>query len=318
MWGNRGGPLGPTDWLPPTAAVLTAVLILSAPPPAFAAAKKKPAPVSAPADIPEVPDDDIFGFTSATGLGEAGELGFANENDGRLRKRDGSYRALDMKYELGYTISEDWWIAGSAFAGHRHVRNVTDLMDVSVTAFDGLSFEIAYRIVRRSASNPFAVTLSVEPRWGRIDGTTGLQSDFYDVAFKFFTDAVVVPDRLFWAANLSWTPQRAQDVADHSVRLTTSSTLASTALTLQLSPQFFIGAEARHLASFDRGWIDDRVGYAVYVGPTMLWKITDKVVFNATWQPQVSGKSISNPDMRYDLDNYERAQFRAKLSVALN
>jgi hypothetical protein len=297
---------------------LLAALMLCVLTPQAASAKKKTGPVPRQIDIPEVPDDDIFGFTSPTGLGDAGDLGFANENDGRLRKRDGRYSALDAKYELGYTISEAWWIAGSGFAGRHRSENVTDLADVSTVAFEGLSFELAHRLIKRSASNPFAVTLSVEPRWGRIDGTTGLRSDFYNAAFKVFTDAVVVPDRIFWAANLAWAPQRAQDINDRNIWLKTSSSLASTALTFQLSPQLFVGAEARHLASFDRGRLDDRVGYAVYVGPTLLWKITDKIVFNATWQPQVAGHSIANPDLRYDLDNYERAQFRAKLSIALN
>lgn len=281
-----------------------------------ASAKKKTGP--AQIEVPEVPDGDIFGFSSPSGLGNAGDLAFANENDGRLQKRDGRFTAVDQKFELGYTISPDWWIAGSVFAGPHHARNVTGLTDVSVFAFEGLSFEIAHRVISRNASNPFAVTLAVEPRWGRLDGATNLRSDYYNAAFKVFADSVLVPERLFWAANVVWTPQRAQGVADRSIWLTTSTTFASTALAVQFSPQLFVGAEARHLASYDKGLMGDRLGYAAYVGPTLLWKITDKIVFNATWQPQVAGRSISNPELRLDLDNYERTQFRAKLSVALN
>jgi len=283
-----------------------------------AAAKKKVPPEYARIEIPEVPDDDIFGFTAPTGLGDAGELGLASEYDGRPRKRDGSYSAVSAKYELGYTLSDTWWIGGSAFGSRHRIRDVTGLDDVSTTAFDGLSLEIAHRLVTRSVTNPVAVTLAAEPRWATRDGTSGLRADAYGVDFKFFTDAVVVPERIFWAANLTWMPQRAQDAGDRSIWLKTSSTVASTAVTFQLSPQLFVGAEARHLASFDRGWIGDRLGYAVYVGPTLLWKIASKIAVNLTWQPQVGGHSVAGPDLRYDLDNYERAQFRAKLSVGLN
>ncbi len=76
--------------------------------------------------------------------------------------------------------------------------------------------------------------------------------------------------------------------------------------------------EARHLAAFESTWFKDRQGEAVYVGPTMLWKLNEQVALNATWQPQVSGRSQLNPDLRYDLDNLERAQFRFKLVVTLN
>ena len=54
----------------------------------------------------------------------------------------------------------------------------------------------------------------------------------------------------------------------------------------------------------------------MYVGPTLLWKVTDKVAFNTTFQPQIAGRSTSNPGLRLDLDNFERVQFRAKLNIA--
>ena len=85
----------------------------------------------------------------------------------------------------------------------------------------------------------------------------------------------------------------------------------------RVSPQFFVGAEARYLGSFTTIFPTREVGHAIYVGPTLLWKITDKVTFNTTFQPQVAGRSTANPGLRLDLDNFERVQFRAKLNVAL-
>lgn len=48
----------------------------------------------------------------------------------------------------------------------------------------------------------------------------------------------------------------------------------------------------------------------------MLWKVSEKVAFNTTFQPQVAGRSITNSNLHLDLDNFERAQFRAKLAVS--
>lgn len=299
-------------------AAVLAAFVLAVPLSAGAAPKKKVPQASEDNSVPEVPGDEIFGFTSPTDVGNAGELGLANEFDGRLGKRDGSYRGYNSKTEFGYTFAENGWIGASAFGAWNRIRDVTGLADTSTQAFDGLSFELQYRLVRRSAGNPFAVSLAVEPRWARIDSTSGFRSGAYEADFKFLIDAVVVPGRVFWAANVHFGPQHAQDITDRSNWLNSSSTFLSTALTFQLSQSVFVGAEARHLASYHGAWLNDRAGYAVYVGPTMAWKITEKIVFNATWQPQVSGRSLINPGLRYDLDNFERAQFRAKLSLGLN
>ncbi len=118
--------------------------------------------------VPQVPNDDIFGFTTPTDIGQAGDINFANENDGRLGKRDGRYNALDSKLEFSRTLSGDWWIAGSLFSAYNHVQNVPGLMNVDHFAFDGLSLEIEHRILSRSVNNPFAASISVQPRWGRI------------------------------------------------------------------------------------------------------------------------------------------------------
>ena len=166
------------------------------------------------ATVPQVPGDDIFGFTTPTDVGNPGDTGFGNENDGRAGKRGGTYRALNAKYELGHTFAPDWWVAVSLHASHHHARNVPDLTDINRIAFDGLSFEIEHRIVKRSVTNPFAVAVSLEPRWGRVDSVPGLPSHALNVAFKLFVDAVLIPDQLFWGFNAILTPISA------SIRLT--------------------------------------------------------------------------------------------------
>ncbi len=267
----------------------------------------------APATLPQVPGDDIFGFTSPTDLGSPGETAISSENDGRVGKRDGRYWALDQKLEFSRSITERWWIAASVFAAHNHSRNVTGVPDIRNSTFDGVSFEIAYKLISRSASNPFAVTVSVEPRWGRIDGVLGLPSTNYGATFKLFTDAVVVPETLYWAANIEASTQNARDPILTDQIIPSSSLLVSTALTWQTSPAFFVGAEARYFTGYDNAGLHHPVSRALYIGPTFAWHITEKLILNATWQPQIYGRASTNPGQRLDLDNFERQQFRAKL-----
>lgn len=268
--------------------------------------------------FPEVPGDDIFGFTSTTDTGNKGDRGFANELTGFHGRRDGSYNVLSNKMEFSYTPAEDWWVAASGFISNHRIRGVSGIADNQITHFDGISAEVQFRVIKRSASNPFALAVAVEPAYAFSDLTTGQKANGYGAAFKILADAVIVPDKLFWGANVVWLPVRSQNIEDRSIWLSTSASQLSAALTWQLSPHLFVGVEARQMASYDGTFFNERMGYASYVGPTLLWKMTDKVAFNTTWQPQVAGRSIHHPALRYDLDHFERAQFRFKLAMELN
>jgi hypothetical protein len=270
------------------------------------------------ARFPHVGSDDIFGFTSPSELGDTGDTGFANENDGRIGKRQGSYGALNTKYEFSYNISSTFWVAASGFLSRNRVRNVPGMPDVSSFDFDGFSFEVARNVIERSETNPWSVTLSVEPRWGRIDGETGLQSRSLGFEAKMFVDRVLIPERLFWAANLVWAPQWSQDPFTPGNQLLGSTDTVSTALTWQVSPGVYVGAETRYMAQFARISSSHLQGQSVYLGPTVLWKINDKVALNATFQPQVWGRSSATPQAALDLDNFERSLFRFKLAWQLN
>ena len=92
--------------------------------------------------------------------------------------------------------------------------------------------------------------------------------------------------------------------------------LISSALTWQAGANLFFGGEARFFTLSDNYTLSHEVGRALYIGPTALWKATDKIAFNVTYQPQVYGRALANPTQRLDLDNFERAQFRAKLNVS--
>lgn len=269
-------------------------------------------------DIPEVPGDDIFGFTAATDTGEKGDVGFANELTGFGGKRGGSYLALSNKMEFSYTPAEDWWVAASAFVSYNRIKGVPDFLDVDRTQFEGFSTEIQYRLIKRSASNPFALAVAVEPAYAFTDLSSGQKSDAYGAAFKLLVDAVIVPDRIFWAANIIWAPVRSQDIDDRSNWTTSSAGLLMTALTFQLSKSLFVGAEIMQFSVYNGSFFNERSGYAYYLGPTLLWKITDKVAFNTTWQPQIAGRSSDNPNLPYELDTFTRSQFRFKLAFQLN
>ena len=291
-------------------------LALASPAPA-AGAKQKITPEQAEDALPEAPGDDIFGFTSPTDVGENREFGFAIENSARFGKRDGAYGALGTKFEFSRNLATDAWGAVSFFGDWHRVRNVTGIdNNISRSSFDGVSTELIYRVLNRQEGYPFAASVSFEPRWARIDGVSGQVLNSFTGEVKLFVDAVVVKDRLFWALNLNYAPSAQQILGETSHWAATSSSNISTALSLAVLPdKFYVGLEARYLTAFNRPFLNNKAGEALYLGPNFLYKFSEKVALSAAWTPQIAGKSQALRERTFDLDNYERHQIRVKLAV---
>jgi hypothetical protein len=298
------------------------------------------AKVEPPKGTPEVPGGDIFGFTNPTDIGDPCQWGIAIENTGLAGKRDGSFFALFTKTQVAYTYSENLAFAFSAFTAYNKWSNVTVLQDALASAgagvivtewdklqFDGLSGEVLLRLVTRSSGQPFALTVSMEPRWSRIDlgGPTGFPAEFYAGEFKLFLDAALT-DRLFAAMNLIYVlATQKYDIAGANW-VDNSLTSVSVALTGRvhaaekaLVEGVFLGFEGRLLSLFAGLALNQNIGNAFFMGPTLAIAFQHGRMLNFVWTPQVAGRAhpASAPGP-LDLDNFERHQFRVKFATPLN
>lgn len=262
----------------------------------------------------EVPGGDIFGFTSGTDVGKVGDRGVALENSGAYGISNGRWRGVSQKLEFSGTFVENWSFATSLFGAWSSLKNNSDFGDRAAYHFDGASIEVRYRAIERSTTNPFALTLAVEPRLARIDAISGLYAPSLGAEFKAQIDAPVA-DRLYWAANANFATGRSRD----PISLNWSSgsdTSLSTALTYELmADKLFLGAETRWQQTWRTGFFGSLDGQALFVGPTVAWKPNENVMLNVAFLPQVIGKArgMSGP---LDLDNFERANYRVKLAIA--
>lgn len=273
----------------------------------------QPATAPAASAAIEIPGD-IFGFTSATDTGAVGDKGVGLENDVLFGARTGRYAVLTQKLELGYTFADNWSIAGSVFGAFHRIRNVPSIPEnVSAYRFDGVSFELRHRILERTATQPFAITLAAEPRWARVNGD-GARADQVGVEAKFQVDAPIT-DRLFWAMNANFATAGEQDEA-RGRWSSSSATAVSTALAYSLADgKVFVGAEVRWLQGYDSTFFGRRTEYAVFIGPTLQASLAENVSFNVTLQPQIAGR-VSDTPRNEDLDPFDRSLFRAKLAIA--
>ncbi len=271
---------------------------------------KAPARV-APEAAGEVPGGDIFGFTSATDVGNVGDKGLALENDGSYGRRDMRSRVLTQKLELSRTFAPNWSYAASLFGAWTSFKDNADSR--TVYNFDGMSMEVRHRFIERSATNPFAFTFAIEPRWGRVDTVSGMNATNYGAEFKLQADRAL-SDKLFWAVNANFGTSRGRDAIDGTWSNSSESVVSSALTYAVVDDKLFMGGEARWNQAWNTGFFGKLDGQALFVGPTIAYKASESVMLNAVFLPQIAGKarSVAGP---LDIDNFERANFRLKLAV---
>ncbi len=261
-------------------------------------------------------DEDVFGFSTNSDTGSKGDRGAGSESVGRFGKRDGRYFVLAPKYFAGYTFADNWWVGVSAFGEMHRVNNVSvQPLNLNRRHFDGASIEIMHRLIARSATNPFGLSVSFEPRWGRVDGGSGLVATSASGEFKLFADLEVIPGKVFWAANANWAPGVQKDPALQTTWVRSSGTNLSTAVAFAVGHEATLGAEVRYQSQFNKLLPRNLAGRALFVGPTAMIHLTEDVSLNGTFAMQVAGASKSTPGQKFDLDNFERRIFRVALQA---
>jgi hypothetical protein len=292
---------------------------------------------------------DIFGFTTPSDVGSPGERSIAFEMTSGLGRRGGLYWSPIFSGELSYTIARNLSVSLSSFVTEHRIRSVPDLDDRAQVHFDGLSGEISYRFLERSQANPFAATLSVEPRAARVEADSGQRVGAYSSEFKLLVDVALIPNRLYGAINLKYGlgTQRARSPAEpngeessgtHATTAEESAgtngvggdkgfdskrakwvesafTTVSAALAYQVMERVLVGIEARYLTEFSGAFLNEFSGHAVFVGPNLFLRISDYAALSFAWTPQLGGRGKGVP-ASLDLNNFERHQFRLKFSAS--
>jgi hypothetical protein len=256
--------------------------------------------------------EHLFGFTIGTDVGEVGEKEFESNTLSRLGKRAGSYSALSQSLSLEYTAVQNLRLEVSATGVYYDIVGVPGLDDRRQGAFDGLSFDMRYRILDR-AHAPFGLMIDAEPHWGRVDEVSGEPVDRYGVDLALVADKELVPNRIVAAFNLLYLPEIAHSrVTGIWSRQATIG--VATALMAQIAPDVFAGIEARYLRSYEGLGLDGFAGHAFFVGPTIYAKLSERSWILFAWNVQAAGRSADDP-AALDLRNFERHQATLKFGL---
>jgi hypothetical protein len=251
--------------------------------------------------------EHLFGFTIGSDVGEAGEREFQNQATGRFGKSGGSYRALTNSAELEFVPIKNFRLEFSALAASYNVGGVARFDDVDQTGLQGAAVDLRYRFLDRQTS-AFGMVFDAEPHADRLDETSGQHVRAYGTDFALAFDRELIPDRLVAAVNFlyqpGWTNFLATGTTEHDVTIGIAG-----AMMAQVQPGVLIGGEARYLRRYEGFGLDVFSGHALFIGPTIFLKLSERSRLTAAWSFQVTGHSAAMPGS-LDLVNFERHQAR--------
>jgi hypothetical protein len=256
--------------------------------------------------------EHLFAFMIGSDVGTVGEREFQSQTTGRFSKASGNYRAIGQEFELEFVPVPNFRIElGGTFATH-DIFGVPGFADRNQFEGQGISLDLRYRFLDRE-KDPFGLTLAVESRADRVEETTAAPVRKYGTEFTLAFDRELVPDLSVVALNLIYQPEWTRMVATGQTER--ESTIgAAMAVMAQIRPGLFLGGEARYLRKYEGIGLDDFGGQALFVGPTVFLKLTDRSRLTANWSFQAWGRS-AGLTAALDLVNFERHQARLVLGV---
>jgi hypothetical protein len=250
----------------------------------------------------------IFGsFTVGSSTGIEGERAIEPNTKANFGKRNGRYGASETEVEYEYTPNQYVQIELGPTMSYYDIRGVPGFDDRNMATVNGFVAELRSVLIDRNPS-PFAVTLSVEPEFRSRDETSGVKVVNYELEAKLEADAELIKNRLFLAFNLLYEPEMTR--ADLGIWQHESTVGVSSALAFQIVPNVVIGADLWYLRHYDGFAFNNFTGDAVFVGPTLFWKISRKVLMSAAWETQIAGHEVG---VMPALDLTDFSRHRARL-----
>lgn len=258
-----------------------------------------------------VESENLYGLTLGSDTDGAGSRSVAIEINDRIGARTGRYRALGAKLEFAYGATDNLSVAGSLLGGWRNSANVLGQSNLNALAFDGVGGELRWRFLDRKTS-PVGLTLHIEPALRVIDERTGERGQGWSAENRLILETALVPDKLFAAANLIYDIEAFRPKGVPLERASTGG--ISAAMSYQIRPGLFLGADIRYLRAYDGLALDRFRGWAVFAGPTLLWHFGERTWLAATYAFQIAGREqgMSNS---YDLANFPRQMLKVKLGL---
>lgn len=253
--------------------------------------------------------EHMFGFTTGSDIGSAGEIEIEGEQDSGFGKRAGRYYAAMNTLQLKYSVSDNFRIAPHVEVGHHAISDVPGLADIGRAGLASGGVEFKYRALDR-ANAPFGLTFGMDASMARLHAATGQRVQGYAVDFSAALDREILKDRLFGAINLLYAPTWARDHATGEWGRSATTGVGG-AIVGRIGDGIYAGGEIRYLRAYESASLSGFAGDAVFVGPSLYVMFSQRASMTLAWNVQVSGRAEGEAG-HLDLKNFERHQVRVR------
>ena len=251
----------------------------------------------------------LFGsFTIGSSTGIEGEKAIEPDTQANFGKRGGRYGVTETELEFEYTPNQYVELELGPTISYYNINGVPGLADRNMGTVNGFVGTFRSLLIDRNPS-PFAVTLSIEPEWHSRDETSGVSVSNYGLEAKLEADAELIKNRLFLAFNVLYEPEGTNSFPGWTNESTFG---ASSALAFQIIPNVVVGADLWYLRHYEGLGFNSFTGDSIFLGPTLFWKISAKVLVSASWEAQVAGGEIGIASA-LDLTDFSRQRARLLL-----
>jgi hypothetical protein len=251
--------------------------------------------------------EHVFAFMIGSDVGEAGEREVQSQTTGRFAKMTGTYRALTQATELEFVPIKNFRMEFAAVAASYDISGVAGFDDIRQVGLQGVSMDLRYRFLNKEAA-AFGLTFASETHADRMDETSGQHARKYGADFALAFDRELIPNRLVAAVNFLYQPEWTNFLATNKTEQDVTLGVAW-ALMVQIQTGLLIGGEARYLRKYEGFGLDVFAGHALFLGPTVFLKLSERSRLTAAWSFQVAGRSATLPGS-LDLVDFERHQAR--------
>ncbi len=275
-----------------------------------ALAQDDEAPASGQATAPANPfytldTKNLFGFLEGADVGEKGDRSVEFETNAASGKPQGLYDSIEQEFIFESTLTDSLGLELGAHALGQDVQGVAGLPDFAGVSFLGLSVELRYAVIHRSAVWPIQVTLTAEPEWNAV-GEAGQSAVDFNTTFRAIADVISPDRRLYGAVNVVYAPDGSrlagQPWQDSAI------VGASAAVSYRVTPPLMFGAEADYDRAYGGLGLQNFHGQAVYLGPTFHYQINEKIDLSAAFLTQAATGVL-------DLGDFPRRLAKLRLEV---
>jgi len=261
-----------------------------------------------------VDSEHLFGFTTGSDIGDAGELELEKETNAAIGRRYGRYVASATTFQAKYTAVDNFRIAPYFAATYHAISASPPLSDINRLALAAGGVELKYRALDR-AKAPFGLTFGGDLSQGVIDRDTGQSARVTALDLNAAIDRELVPARVFGALNLSyspsWTYEPVGQLWERSAKVASGAAIAH-----QIVDKVFVGAELRYMRAYEGTGLGHFAGEALFAGPTLYVVLPANGSMTIAWNSQIAGHARGDA-RALDLAHFERHQLRVRFGFGL-